>query len=354
MSARNRNGLSKLEVVVVLVVLMLLAAVLVPAMHPSGSIVREAARRSDCKNKLKQIGISLLNYHETFGVFPPGWIAVRGPSSGEREQSAYGWLTYCLPFMDSSPFYKKIGFGDPDPSFQFQAMNGFKFASTVQPAFRCPSDWGESQITTASGMTLATSNYVGNFGVGIPERQHSHAFMQGILGENSNIRIRDILDGATNVVIAGERRQPRVGTQWELGRLDGSFNSYWAGMPKDASPLVIVGTVTDGILPDVDSEQEAVRLKKNDSDLLNFKGPLNGTNGSKPSLRVLRINKLSDGAPLTGTHSQTVSGSYSSYHPGGTHVLLVGGSVRFVSDSIDPQIYINLMRRADGEALGEF
>lgn len=350
MGNRDRMGLGALEVIVVLVILMLLAAVFLPGVNRS----REAPRRSDCKNKLKQIGIALHIYHETFKTFPPGWVSVRGPSSGEQEKSAYGWGTYCLPFMDQGPLYKKFSFGAPDPSFQFQAMNGVKFASTVLPAYRCPSDMGESQFTNASGMTLSTSNYVGNFGVGIPERQHSHAFMQGVFGENSHIRIRDIRDGMTNVVLAGERRQPRIGTQWELGKIEGSFNSHWAGLPNDANPLAIVGTVTEGLLPAVESEQEAARLEKIDSDLLNFIGPLNGTIGLNRSLRVLRINKLSDGSLLTGANSERVSGSYSSYHPGGFQLVLGDGSVRFVSDSVDPQTYINLMRRADEQVLGEF
>lgn len=69
---------------------------------------------------------------------------------------------------------------------------------------------------------------------------------------------------------------------------------------------------------------------------------------------MLRINKLSDGTALTGSHSEPVSGSYSSYHPGGCQLLLGDGSARFVSDSVNQQTYINLMRRADGEVLGDF
>jgi len=95
-------------------------------------------------------------------------------------------------------------------------------------------------------------------------------------------------------------------------------------------------------------------LEKIDSDLLNFIGPFNDTSGLNQSLRVLRINMLSDGTALTGSNSERVSGSYRSYHPGGFQLLLGDGSVRFVNDSIAPQTYINLMRRPDGQVLVTF
>ncbi len=353
MRTTERKGLSAIDVIVVLVILMVVAALVLPAIQST----KCDNRRSDCKNKLKHLGIGLHNYHETFRTFPPGWVAVRGPMSGEHEQSAYGWNTYILPFQDSGTglLYKKFQTsGAGDPSFQFQAANGVTFAGTVLPGFRCSNDLGESQDLTSSVPTMATTNYVANFGVGIPERQHAQLFMQGIFGENSRIRIRDIRDGTTNVVLLGERRQPRQGTYWQPGKIDGSFNSYWAGIPSGTSPLAIVGTATEGTLPQVDSAQAAARLKAIESDLLNLAGPLNGTNGPSGALRVLRINKLRDGSPLSGANEGRVSGGYSSYHRGGTQILLGDGSVRFVSDSVDVQTYINMMRRADGAVLGEF
>jgi len=350
MKAQDRKGLTLIDVIVVLVILMVMAALLLPATRSA----RPAARRSDCKNKLKQIGIALHNYHETYERLPPGWVAVRGPHSGEFEESAYGWGTYILLFMDQAPLYQQgLDFHAADPSFQTQALGEKKYASTALPAYRCPSDLGQPQDTTASIQPLGTTNYVANFGVGLPEREHDPTLMQGLFGQNSSVRIRDIKDGTANVVMVGERRMPRAGTSWMPGRVDGSFNSYWSGMPRGTSPLAIVATVTDGKLPRASSAEAEERNANLEADLLNFVGPLRGTQGPVPVLKVIKINKLSDGTALTDS-STSISGSYSSYHPGGFQALLGDGSVRFISDSVAVETYINLMRRADGTVLGEF
>lgn len=277
---------------------------------------------------------------------------MRGPNSGEYEQSAYGWALYNHPFSEASPLYRQIFSGGLDLSFTGQAEREIHYLGTILPAYRCPSDVGVTQDKTASVSPLATSNYVGNFGVGIPERQHHPAFMQGIFGENSRTRIRDIRDGTTNVVLLAERRMPRIGTYWHEGKLDGAFNSYWAGFPAGTDPLAIVGTVTSGKLPKVGSEEAQERLKNiHLADSLNQNGPLNGAAGIRPALKILRVNGNSDGQPLTGARANDVSGGYSSYHPGGLQLLLGDGSVRFVSETIDLQTYINLMRRNDAPPL---
>lgn len=350
MEAQDRQGLTLLDVIVVLIIVMVMAALFLPAVRPG----RQAARRSDCKNRLKQIGIALHTYHETHGRFPPGWVAVRGPQSGEFETSAYGWGTYILPFLDQAPLYKQgIDFQAADPSFQAQALSEKKFAGTVLPAYRCPSCVGDAINSTSSIPTIGTTNYLANFGVGIPEYQHDPAFMQGLFGQNSSVRIRDIKDGTTNVILVGERSQPRTARHWTPGQLDGAFHSFWSGLPRGTNPLAIVITATDGRLPQAGSPEAEQRGADMASDLLNPVGPLNGTAGQVAVLKTLKINKLRDGTALTNP-DRSVSGSVSSYHPGGTHVLLGDGSVRFISDSLATHTYINLMRRADAQVLGEF
>ena len=343
MTAQNRKGVTILDVLVVLVILVVLAAVLLPGVGRHG----EASRRSDCKNKLKQIGLAMHNYLETHNTFPPGWVAVRGPSSGEQERSAYGWGTYIIPFIESSPLYKSIDFKADDPTFQTQAQFSFRqFAQTAMPIYRCPSDLGESQDRTSSVALMGTTNYVGNFGVGIPLLEHESQMMQGVFGCNSRIRIRDLRDGTTNVVLAGERLLPRVGTAWTEGRLDGPFNSYWAGIPRGTNPLAIVGTVTDGDITELDSDEA----------MLNHKGQLNGYNRVPQQVRGIAINKTINGQRVSSGElvGKSVSGGFNSYHPGGAQIMLGDGSVKFVSESVDPNTWINLMRRSDGEQLGEF
>lgn len=356
MSIRDRKGVTAIDVIVLIVILMVLAAVFFPWVANDH---RPASRRSDCKNKLKQIGIAVHTYHEAFQTFPPGWVRVRGPKSGEEEQSAYGWSFYILPHMDQAPLYKKFSFSAPDPSFQTQAdvmpsKSQTGLGAVLLPSFRCPSDVGEEQSLAVSGLLMGTTNYVGNFGVGIPERGHDSALMQGLFGENSRVRIRDIRDGTTNFVMAGERRLSRIGRDWPAGSFDGPFNSHWAGLPRGTNPLAIVATVTTGRHEQAGSEAAAARRADIENDLLNLRGPLNGVQGSSPQLLRFLANKTSNGQALSGLNADSVSAGFSSHHQGSLQILLGDGSVRFISDSVDPTTYINMMRRADGEVLGVF
>ncbi len=356
MSTRDRKGVTAIDVVVVIVILMVLAAVFLPRVEYSH---RTASRRSDCKNKLKQIGIALHTYHEAHQTFPPGWVRVRGPKSGEEEQSAYAWSFYILPQLDQAPLFKKFNFSDSDPSFQTQAdampnKSQTGLGAVYLPGYRCPSDIGEEQSLAVSGMLMGTTNYVGNFGVGVPERGHDSSLMQGLFGENSRVRIRDIRDGTTNFVMAGERRLSRIGRDWPADSLDGPFNSHWAGLPRSTNPLAIVATVTTGIHERVDSEAAAARRADIKNDLLNLQGPLNGVQGNSPRLLRFLPNRTSTGQAMSGLNAEIVNAGFSSQHPGGLNILLGDGSVRFISDSVDPATYINMMRRADGEVLGVF
>lgn len=336
----RRRGFTWIELVVVIFITMVAVALLLPATRST----REGARRSDCKNKLKQFGIALLNYHEIHESFPPGWIGPLSPSASEN--SGFGWGTFLLPHMEQGPLFRGVDFG----SFQNQS-----YATTILPAFRCASDVGDPQDASASVRNMGTSNYVGNFGVGLPALRHHLDGMQGVFGENSGIRFKDIRDGSANVVLLGERRQPAHGTTWVPEQIDGAFNSYWAGFPQGTSPLAIVSTVSTGRHPTRDFG--AKRLDKSEHVAFNIKGVLNGiqSHSSKPTaVQTLQVNKLSDGSALSRDFNSPTSAGLNSWHPGGAQILLGDGTVRFISDSIDTQTYINLMRRDDGLKLGEF
>ncbi len=344
MNARNRGGLTIMDVVVVVIVMLIVAALFLPQISRS----RHLAAQSDCKNKLKNIGFALHNYEETHKTFPPGWVSVSGPDAGEQEQSAYGWSTYILPYLVGGPLYKTIDFNAVNPSFQAQASRSpDSFAAIELRPFRCPSDLGDAVDRTSSVPLMATSSYVGNFGVGLPLLHHDSDSVRGIFGCNSRIRIRDIRDGTTNVVLAGERMLPREGRTWPMSQLDGPFNSYWAGIPRGTNPLAIVATVTDGDITESGVEDMAA---------LNIKGKLNGFHNTPRQVRAILVNKSITGKVSSPKDDpgREVSAGFSSDHLGGTQVLLGDASVRFVSNSVDPNTWINLMRRSDGEKLDEF
>ena len=101
---QHRSRFSWREICVLALLLIIVAAISFPYLLNA----REQARRSECKNKLKQIGLALYNYHDVNKSFPAGWIAA-GPTSEEsNERSAYSWAIACLPYLDASPLYSSI------------------------------------------------------------------------------------------------------------------------------------------------------------------------------------------------------------------------------------------------------
>jgi hypothetical protein len=347
MKRKNRNGVSAVDVIVTIVVLVALVALLLPAVQPTCT----SNRRSQCKNNLKQIGLALMNYHEVARTLPPGWVV----SATEGKSNGFGWGMMILPYLDQAPLFKKLNSKRPlaDPH-----SDNSMLAATIVTVYRCPDDRGDEQSESRWLPLIGTTNYVGNFGVGIPStyssiedssgnRLHTR-FVQGIFGANTKIRIRDCKDGMSNVVLVGERRLPIAGTDWPLGKVEGNFNSYWAGLPnvEKMSPLTVVATVTGGS-PELCDEDDA----------LNMHGDLNGllSESRRHLLPFFAINRNSKGEELVEVdRSSPVTAGFSSWHTGGCQFVLGDGTVRFISENIDPIIFANMMRRSDGETLGEF
>jgi len=340
MTRQTRRGVSLIDATVTFVVLLVLFTLLVPGCGFNRGH-HQAAPRSQCKNNLKQLGLALHNYHDVCSTFPPGWVAVRNSASSTQTSigGAHGWSTFILPYVDQPELYARFDFNQP----LGVGANKPPLVSTTLPVFGCPSENGTEKAAGGVMPGMATTNYVGNFGVGLPTVFGSDTTpLQGIFGVNSRIRLRDIRDGTSNVVVVGERCVPEQGSDWPVDAVEGRFNSYWFGIPSKStvSPLSIVATVT--------------------GDLAAGSGPLSatgnltalGTNDLRGTLTFFGINKATSETSL-GDFDQVTAG-FSSRHEGGCHVLLSDGSVRFISAEIDRRILTNLMRRSDGAVLGEF
>ncbi len=342
----NSSGfrLTLVEVAVGMAIVILICALALPAIQHA----RESARRSECKNKLKQLGLAIANYEETHKVLPPGWIVVSDQNSLHgRETSAFGWGVYLIPYIDGNKIYKCISPGETsfrtggpephgrwdDPNSDFFVGHYTHFSTVTMGIYRCPSDTGDSQTSKAVIPLAATNPYLANFGVGLPTSNHASDELQGLFGANSGVKLRHIKDGISHVIALGERRMFPGGSEWPAKQTQGNFNSYWAGVPDFdvVSPLAIVFTVTDG-----DITQRGV------FDVLNKACQLDGMNTKPQPLRVFGINRTENDEPNVTT------AGLSSHHGEGCFVVLLDCSVRFVSNGIHDNILIGLSRRSDG------
>lgn len=345
--SRNRSGLTILDVVVTIVIILVLAAFLLPSVRRA----RGPTRRSQCLSNLKQIGLALHNYHDVYEVFPPGWIAGETPA----QSSGFGWGLHLLPFVDQEALFEKF---DRHHRLADTASGNATLISTELSVYRCPSGDGVAQARSQWGVSLGTTNYVGNFGVGIPTTWSTMAgsegklvdanYLQGMFGPSSSVRMMDVKDGMSNIVLVGERRLLEKGVEWPTGKEDGPFNSYWAGIPNlnTVNPLSIVATATGGQI-ELNGENDKLPATGNLAAVMSPE--------ERKSLPYFAINKNPRlGVTLSGDHQDTVTAGFSSWHTGGCQMLLGDGTVRFISENIDPTVYTNLMRRSDGATLGEF
>ncbi|MHB8903341.1 MAG: DUF1559 domain-containing protein [Thermoguttaceae bacterium] len=228
MRSFSRRGFTLVELLVVIAIIGILIALLLPAVQAA----REAARRSQCTNNLKQLGLALHNYHDTFKKIPPagfdyGWASNAGNYEQDTPNKLYknhSSLTHLLPFMEQQAIYDKFNFAQASCTYQRNTaspMAGDPIASgnaalcaTQINAFLCPSDSGDVLSSTSVNYSPATgyrgikTNY--DFSVDNGNRAnfnlwaHTALGSRFMFGENSDCDLGAILDGTSNTVALGE------------------------------------------------------------------------------------------------------------------------------------------------------
>lgn len=322
MRTTRRTGMTLVEVIVAIIIVALLLAVLIPSIQSA----RESARRTQCKNNLKQLGLALHNYHDTFNTFPPGYVL------GENSPYlGWGWGVMITPYLDSSPYYGQV-LGLLGSGLQHEYAE--RVLNPATPIFKCPSspatdflpharvvttdvvEWQVTPGTTDAVETFSRTNYfgvagylqqsvggiardasaeppanepflnagsLGNTGTSFSHEHHycDQQNFKGIFGQNSRIRLKDIHDGTSNVIMVGERYIPRNTDVDSIG------HGTWIGVPDCTTAAGLAMSLGDTSI------------------------------------------RLNAGA---GRRVQTTG--FGSHHSGGAYFLLADGSVRFINNDI--------------------
>ncbi len=329
---RHRSrGFTLVELLVVIAIIGILIALLLPAVQAA----REAARRSQCSNNLKQLGLALQNYHDTFKSFPPAWVISRGGAATPNDYPHWGWGALLLPFIEQQAMHDGLNVG---PSHVIDAASvpaTLALLQTPLSGYRCPSDTGpELNVGRAqSGIEPATSNYVGAMrsysgNVTVPHNNNENR-ERGIFVENKGTKIRDILDGTSNTISVGERR-------WQFKATNGS--------QRQARAALIIG----------------VRRRNNNP---------GWHRGDQIGIGRTRLN-------FNAPNNSRARRGFSSKHPGGSQFAFADGSSHFISETIEfgpdgstadqwtdndggagrvvDTVYERLIAIQDGNPVGEF
>ncbi len=324
---RFKRGFTLIELLVVIAVIAVLIALLLPAVQQA----REAARRSQCKNNLKQLGLALHGYHETLTVLPSGY----GGKPNSNLGNLWGWGAMILPYIDQTPMYNAISTATGGTSPLGGSGTGFGAIMTTLPAnatvqtnlpvYRCPSDTGSNLVTfpingSVAGTTFVfgRSNYPAVSGTTV-SFVGGLAVTDGAFTESSSVRFQNFTDGLSNTFLLGERRSPTV-----VNGLYTGGDTMWVG-------------ANDDYIPGWQGYSAALGLC------------------DQPN--ILNVKVVA--APAGATNTPYIA--FSSPHPGGAHFVMGDGSVRFVSDNIATgppntagSTYQNLSSLRDGQVVGEF
>jgi prepilin-type N-terminal cleavage/methylation domain-containing protein len=361
----KRRAFTLIELLVVIAIIAILVALLLPAVQQA----REAARRSQCKANLKQLGIALANYHDVHSVLPNGATngtrgnVVRSAATGMKQVLNHTALGYLLPYLDQAALFNEMDWNmATGPANHAGADSTFlgggwpntntALVGTVLPALICPSDpsdarvkkpgntghWAQHYALTQAGDVnssrgVGKTNYLmsaGGHGNGWSTGSAYGAYKnstcntpdggrgvryRGMFGYNGAAKIRDITDGASNSIAFGEARQD-YGTDTVPG-IESSRTAGWAAYSHTSNFIHVEPNAT----------------------------------ASRINHGRYQINGARDITPFRIRHH---GGTASSAHVGGAHFLFGDGAVQFLNEAMDHSLYCRLTFIGDGEPTGAF
>jgi prepilin-type N-terminal cleavage/methylation domain-containing protein/prepilin-type processing-associated H-X9-DG protein len=238
-----------IELLVVIAIIAVLVGLLLPAVQSA----RDAARRAQCVNNLKQIGLSLHNYHDIILALPPGYVS-NFDASGNDTGPGWGWATMLLPRFEQTPLFNAINFS---LAIENPANQTSRLPSVNN--FLCPSDptasvyWAVNRDAATGDpisniCQVAPSNYVGMYGTGEPGPEG-----EGLFFRDSKVALRDITDGTSTTLAVGERSH-RLGEATWVGSVTNAIlfptdNDGIGRYRTETSPGMVLGHVGEGVGP---------------------------------------------------------------------------------------------------------
>lgn len=332
----KRRGFTLIELLVVIAIIAVLIALLLPAVQQA----REAARRSQCKNNLKQLGLAMHNYHDVYKMFPTG--SINTWQTGQSDWHNRSFLVSLLPYVDQAPLFNGYNFNIPVRSgntLNPAQPDNESYIARMIPAYSCPSD----PSFKSSSPGNVGCNYAGNagadviWGVGTSDAN-------GVINYISAINTGSISDGTSNTLLMGEILMAGSSNpEANFARISWSLpNSGWTLAQTQATAQAAAA---------------AMAADPNNS---------NGGNNSEAGHEwyLAEPEHTTFNTCLTPNYSYPSATSWNadgaacmalrSKHTGGVHILLADGSVRFLGNNIDWQTYQYLGNRADGKNVGDF
>jgi prepilin-type N-terminal cleavage/methylation domain-containing protein/prepilin-type processing-associated H-X9-DG protein len=313
----RRSGFTLIELLVVIAIIGVLIALLLPAVQSA----REAARRVQCVNNLKQLGLGFLNYESTHNVLPPGRVRSRQDGLG----LAFSAFAQVLPQIDQQPLYASINFNLNADRGVFGFLQNDTARRTRLSAFLCPTDTSSD----SDRADQAPTNYQMSVGT-----RHPVANNDGLLFENSSVRLAHITDGMSQTALLSELSRSSLVKANDVIEVPGQMIVSYEATCRPAGPAVPSARGNRWIY-----------------------GAPNHTMYSHHRVPNDRLPDCRGGVPFGDrTNNEwdrlSLDTSARSLHPGGVNVLLGDGSVHFVKDTISVQIWRPLGTRAGGEVIG--
>jgi prepilin-type N-terminal cleavage/methylation domain-containing protein len=315
--SRRRHGFTLVELLVVIAIIGVLVGLLLPAVQAA----REASRRTSCGNKIRQLGLAALNYHDVRNKLPYTHRPLTNPGANWNFNDPHhkgSFLVRLLPFIERNDLYEQINFDANLQDVENQVIGGKALYAHVIPQFVCPSDTHQGTAVADNGETRAVSNYSGSMGsqANAPCGTHNNYFGNGpvvradtgngaqVSGVISHIwwsaTLNDITDGTSKTILLGEVR-PQC--EWHVRRGWAHINAMYTGTGS----------------------------------AINF-NTCEGEPGSGTGCNQYR-------------NQWGASQGFKSRHPGGAFFVMCDGSAVFLQESIDMVAYQALGDRRDGTVL---